>query len=168
MRMDKLTSKFQLAIADAQSLALGRDHQFIEPPHLMAALLNQEGGTISSLLNQANINSNILRSRVSQKLDQLPQVEGDEGDIHISNDLGRLLNRCDKLAQKRKDQYIASELFVLAAIDDKGALGEILRDLGATEEAVNSAIETVRGGESINDANAEEQRQALEKYTIDL
>ncbi len=168
MRMDKLTSKFQLAIADAQSLALGRDHQFIEPPHLMAALLNQEGGTISSLLNQANINSNILRSRVSQKLDQLPQVEGDEGDIHISSDLGRLLNRCDKLAQKRKDQYIASELFVLAAIDDKGALGEILRDLGATEEAVNSAIETVRGGESINDANAEEQRQALEKYTIDL
>ncbi|MCP4144083.1 MAG: ATP-dependent chaperone ClpB, partial [bacterium] len=168
MRMDKLTSKFQLAIADAQSLALGRDHQFIEPPHLMAALLNQEGGTISSLLNQANINSNILRSRVSQKLDQLPQVEGDEGDIHISNDLGRLLNRCDKLAQKRKDQYIASELFVLAAIDDKGALGEILQDLGATEEAVNSAIETVRGGESINDANAEEQRQALEKYTIDL
>ncbi len=168
MRMDKLTSKFQLAIADAQSLALGRDHQFIEPAHLMAALLNQEGGTISSLLNQANINSNILRSRVSQKLDQLPQVEGDEGDIHISSDLGRLLNRCDKLAQKRKDQYIASELFVLAAIDDKGALGEILRDLGATEEAVNSAIETVRGGESINDANAEEQRQALEKYTIDL
>ncbi len=168
MRMDKLTSKFQLAIADAQSMALGRDHQFIEPAHLMAALLNQEGGTISSLLNQANINSNILRSRVSQKLDQLPQVEGDEGDIHISSDLGRLLNRCDKLAQKRKDQYIASELFVLAAIDDKGALGEILQDLGATEEAVNSAIETVRGGESINDANAEEQRQALEKYTIDL
>jgi len=168
MRMDKLTSKFQLAIADAQSLALGRDHQFIEPPHLMAALLNQEGGSISSLLTQANINSNILRSRVSQKLDQLPQVEGDEGDVHISNDLGRLLNRCDKLAQKRKDQYIASELFVLAAIEDKGPLGEILRDLGATEEAVSAAIEAVRGGESINDANAEEQRQALEKYTIDL
>ncbi len=168
MRMDKLTSKFQLAIADAQSMALGRDHQFIEPLHLMAALLNQEGGSISLLLNQSNININILRSRVSQKLDQLPQVEGDDGDVHISNDLGRLLNRCDKLAQKRKDQYIASELFVLAAIDDKGTLGEILRDLGATEEAVTAAIELVRGGETIDDANAEEQRQALEKYTIDL
>jgi len=168
MRMDKLTSKFQLAIADAQSLALGRDHQFIEPLHLMAALLNQEGGSIGLLLNQANINLNILRSRVSQKLDQLPQVEGDDGDIHISNDLGRVLNRCEKLASKRKDQYIASELFVLAAISDKGVLGEILRDLGATEEDVTAAIDAVRGGESINDANAEEQRQALEKYTIDL
>jgi len=168
MRMDKLTSKFQLAIADAQSLALGRDHQFIEPLHLMAALLNQEGGSISLLLNQAGVNINILRSRVGQKLDQMSTVEGDDGDIHISNDLGRLLNRCDKLAQKRKDQYIASELFVLAAIDDKGPLGEILKDLGATEEAISRAIEAVRGGETINDANAEEQRQALEKYTIDL
>jgi len=168
MRMDKLTSKFQMAIADAQSLALGRDHQFIEPLHLMAALLNQEGGTIGPLLSQSNINLNILRSRVSQKLDQLPQVEGDDGDIHISNDLGRLLNRCDKLAQKRKDQFIASELFVLAAIEDKGVLGEILSDLGADKNAVSAAIDTVRGGESINDANAEEQRQALEKYTIDL
>ncbi len=166
--MDKLTSKFQLAIADAQSLALGRDHQFIEPLHLMAALLNQEGGSIGLLLNQANINLNILRSRVSQKLDQFPQVEGDDGDIHISNDLGRLLNRCEKLANKRKDQYIASELFVLAAINDKGTLGEILRDLGAEEEKVTAAIDSVRGGEAVNDANAEEQRQALEKYTIDL
>jgi ATP-dependent Clp protease ATP-binding subunit ClpB len=165
--MDKLTSKFQLAIADAQSAAIGRDHQFIEPLHLMHALLNQEGGTTSHLLTQAGINSNILRSQISQKLDKLPQVEGDD-DIHISNDLGRLLNRCDKLAQKRKDQYIASELFVLAAITDKGALGEILRDLGATEESISAAIETIRGGETINDANAEEQRQALEKYTIDL
>lgn len=168
MRMDKLTSKFQLAIADAQSLALGRDHQFIEPLHLMAALLNQESGSIGQLLIQCKINLNILRSRVSQKLDQLPQVEGGDGDIHISNDLGRLLNRCDKLAQKRKDQYIASELFVLAAIDDKGVLGEILRDLGAKEEILTDAIDKIRGGEAINDANAEDQRQALEKYTIDL
>ena len=168
MRMDKLTSKFQMAIADAQSLAIGRDHQFIEPLHLMAALLNQEGGSIGLLLNQSDINLNILRSRVSQKLDQMSQVEGGDGDIHISNDLGRLLNRCDKLAQKRKDQYIASELFVLAAIEDKGPLGEILKDLGATEEALTTAIESVRGGESVSDANAEEQRQALEKYTIDL
>ena len=168
MRMDKLTSKFQLAIADAQSAALGRDHQFIEPLHLMLALLNQEAGTTNHLLTQAGVNSNSLRSRISQKLDQLPQVEGDDGDIHISNDLGRLLNRCDKLAQKRKDQFIASELFVLAAVSDKGPLGEILRELGATEENVEKAIDTIRGGETINDANAEEQRQALEKFTIDL
>jgi len=168
MRMDKLTGKFQQAIADAQSLAIGRDHQFIEPLHLMAALLNQEGGSIGLLLTQANVNLNILRSRVSQKLDHLPQVEGDNGDIHISNDLNRLLNRCDKLAQKRKDQFIASELFVLAALEDRGVLGEILKDLGAKEEVLSAAIEAMRGGESINDANAEEQRQALEKYTIDL
>ena len=125
MRMDKLTSKFQLAIADAQSLAIGRDHQFIEPLHLMAAMLNQEGGSIGLLLNQSDINLNILRSRVSQKLDKMPQVEGSDGDIHISNDMGRILNRCDKLAQQRKDKFIASELFVLAAIEDKGILGEI-------------------------------------------
>ena len=168
MRMDKLTSKFQLAIADAQSLAIGRDHQFIEPLHLMDALLNQEGGSIGLLLNQSAINLNILRTRVSQKLDQLSQVEGGDGDIHISNDMGRLLNRCDKLAQKRKDKFIASELFVLAAIEDKGALGEILRDLGAKEDVVSAAIDAIRGGENVNDANAEEQRQALEKYTIDL
>ncbi|RLA04960.1 MAG: ATP-dependent chaperone ClpB [Gammaproteobacteria bacterium] len=168
MRMDKLTSKFQQAIADAQSLAIGRDHQFIEPLHLMAALLNQEGGSTGLLLNQSNINLNILRSRVAQKLDQLSQVEGGDGDIHISNDLGRILNRCDKLAQKRKDDYIASELFVLAAVEDKGVLGEILRDLGANKEIISEAIDSVRGGESVNDANAEEQRQALEKYTIDL
>jgi len=166
--MDKLTSKFQQAIADAQSLAIGRDHQFIEPLHLMAALLNQEGGSTGLLLNQSNINLNILRSRVAQKLDQLSQVEGGDGDIHISNDLGRILNRCDKLAQKRKDDYIASELFVLAAVEDKGVLGEILRDLGANKEIISEAIDSVRGGESVNDANAEEQRQALEKYTIDL
>ena len=168
MRMDKLTSKFQLVIADAQSLAIGRDHQFIEPLHLMAAMLNQEGGSIGLLLNQSDINLNILRSRVSQKLDQMPQVEGSDGDIHISNDMGRILNRCDKLAQKRKDKFIASELFVLAAIEDKGVLGEILRDLGANEAVVSEAINAVRGGENINDANAEEQRQALEKYTVDL
>jgi len=168
MRMDKLTSKFQLAIADAQSLAIGRDHQFIEPLHLMAAMLNQEGGSIGLLLNQSDINLNILRSRVSQKLDQMPQVQGDDGDIHISNDMGRMLNRCDKLAQKRKDKFIASELFVLAAIEDKGVLGDILRDLGAKEDVVSSAIDSVRGGENVNDANAEEQRQALEKYTVDL
>jgi len=167
MRMDKLTSKFQLAIADAQSLALGRDHQFIEPIHLMNALLNQEGGSIGLLLSQANININSLRSQLATKLDQLAQVQGSD-EVHISSELGRILNRCDKLAQKRKDQYIASEMFILAACLDKGSLGELLRALGATEDSITTAIESVRGGESVNSENAEDQRQALEKYTIDL
>ncbi len=168
MRMDKLTSKFQLAIADAQSLAVGRDHQFIEPIHLMVALLNQEGGTVRPLFTKANINVHALRSQMLEALDQLPQVHGTEGDVHISNDLARLLNVCDKLAQQRKDQYISSELFVLAAIDDKGNLGKILRELGATKEVVERAIDEVRGGQAIDDPNAEEQRQALEKFTVDL
>jgi len=168
MRMDKLTSKFQLAIADAQSLALGREHQFIEPVHLMSALLNQEGGSVRHLMAQTDVNLHSLRSQLAQALDRLPQVEGTPGEVHISNDLARLLNHCDKLAQQRKDQYISSELFVLAAIEDKGNLGIILRDLNATKEAAEKAIEQVRGGQSVDDPNAEEQRQALEKYSIDL
>lgn len=168
MRMDKLTSKFQLAIADAQSLALGREHQFIEPVHMMTALLNQEGGGVRHLMAQTDVNLHGLRSQLAQALDRLPQVEGTPGEVHISNDLARLLNHCDKLAQQRKDQYISSELFVLAAIEDKGNLGNILRDLKATKAATEKAIEQVRGGQSVNDPNAEEQRQALEKYSIDL
>ncbi len=168
MRMDKLTSKFQLALADAQSLAVGRDHQFIEPVHLMLALLDQEGGTARHLLTQAGVNVNQLRSSLGEALDRMPGVSGTEGDVHISNDLGRLLNQTDKLAQQRKDQYISSELFVLAAVEDKGALGDALREAGATKEAIEQAIEAIRGGQSVDDPNAEEQRQALEKYTIDL
>jgi len=168
MRMDKLTSKFQMALADAQSLALGQDHQFIEPVHLMIALLDQEGGSVRHLLTQADVNVNLLRSQLGEALDKLPQVEGAGGDVHISNDLSRLLNMTDKLAQKRKDQYISSELFVLAAVEDKGSLGEILRKAGATNSLIESAIEQMRGGQSVDDPNAEEQRQALEKYTIDL
>ncbi|MCW8880848.1 MAG: hypothetical protein OQK92_00945, partial [Sedimenticola sp.] len=114
MRMDRLTSKFQMALADAQSLAVGRDHQFIEPAHMMTALLDQEGGTVRHLLTQSDVNVNQLRSGLGDILDRLPSIEGAEGDLHISNDLGRLLNQSDKLAQKRKDQYISSELFVLA------------------------------------------------------
>ena len=167
MRMDKLTSKFQLAIADAQSLALGRDHQFIEPIHLLSAMLNQENNSIGLLLNQAGVNINSLRSQLASKLDQLPQVEGSD-DIHISTELGRILNRCDKLAQKRKDQYIASELFVLAAVQDKGALGDMLKGLGTDEAKVESAIDSIRGGENVSSENAEDQRQALEKFTVDL
>jgi ATP-dependent Clp protease ATP-binding subunit ClpB len=168
MRMDKLTSKFQLALADAQSLALGRDHQFIEPVHLMVALLDQEGGSVSPLLGQADVNVNQLRSSLSEALERLASVQGNAGDVHLSNDLGRLLNQTDKLAQERKDQYISSELFVLAAMEDKGALGDALRKSGGSKTAINKAIDNVRGGASIDDPNAEEQRQALDKYTIDL
>ncbi len=168
MRMDRLTSKFQMALADAQSLAVGRDHQFIEPVHLMLALLDQEGGTVRHLLSQADVNISQLRSGLGDILDRLPSIEGAAGDLHISNDLGRLLNQCDKLAQQRKDQYISSELFVLAALDDKGQLGDLLRKAGAAKAPIEKVIETLRGGQQVNDPNAEEQRQALEKYTIDL
>ncbi len=166
--MDRLTSKFQIALADAQSVAVGRDHQFIEPVHLMTALLDQEGGSVRHLLTKADVNVNQLRSGLGEALDKLPSIEGASGDLHISNDLGRLLNKSDKLAQDRKDQYISSELFVIAALEDNGQLGELLKKAGASKEAVEKAIESVRGGQSVDDPNAEEQRQALEKYTIDL
>jgi ATP-dependent Clp protease ATP-binding subunit ClpB len=168
MRMDKLTAKLQMALADAQSLAVGRDHQFIEPIHLMLALLDQEGGTVRHLLSLADVNVNRLRSSLGEALERLPQVQGAAGDLHVSNDLGRLLNQTDKLAQKRNDQYISSELFVLAAVDDKGELGKLLRDAGASRGALEQAIDQVRGGQTVDDPNAEEQRQALEKYSIDL
>lgn len=168
MRMDKLTTKFQLAIADAQSLALGRDHQFIEPLHLMVSLLDQEGGTVRHLLTRAGINANLVRSQLGEALDRLPQVEGVGGDVQVSSGLGQLLNLTDKISQKRGDQYISSELFVLAAVEDSGQLGEILRGAGASKGAIEKGIEGIRGGAHIDDPNAEDQRQALEKYTIDL
>ncbi len=168
MRMDKLTSKFQMALADAQSLAVGRDHQFIEPAHLLLALLNQEGGSVRPLLAQSGANVNQLRSSLGEALDRLSQVQGMAGDVHVSNDLSRLLNVTDKLAQDRKDQYISSELFLLAAIDDKGPISALLRQAGADKQAIEQAIDNVRGGQSVDDPNAEEQRQALEKYTVDL
>jgi ATP-dependent Clp protease ATP-binding subunit ClpB len=168
MRQDKLTSKFQIALADAQSLALGRDHQFIEPVHLMQALLDQEGGSVRPLLDKSGANLSALRSQLGQALDRLPSVEGTGGEVHVSNDLSRLLNVTDKLAQKRGDQYISSELFVLAALEDKGPLATILRNAGVVKGALERAIEEMRGGERVTDPNAEESRQALEKYTIDL
>ena len=168
MRMDKLTNKFQLALSDAQSLAVGRDHQFIEPVHVMAALLDQDGGTVRPLLAQADVNVNLLRSQLDEALDRLPRVEGVGGDVQISNALSRLLNLTDKLAQQRKDAYISSELFVLAALEDKGELGALLRKAGATKGLIERGIEAMRGGQKIEDQNAEDQRQALEKYTIDL
>ncbi|HIJ31759.1 MAG TPA: type VI secretion system ATPase TssH, partial [Gammaproteobacteria bacterium] len=168
MRMDKLTTKFQAALADAQSLAVGKDHQFIEPVHLMQALLDQEGGSTRHLLTLAGVQVNPLRSKLGEALDRLSSVEGVGGDVHLSNDLSKLMNLVDKMAQKRGDQYISSELFVLAAMESKGVLTGLLRDAGGSKGALKQAVEQMRGGESVNDPNAEEQRQALEKYTIDL
>jgi ATP-dependent Clp protease ATP-binding subunit ClpB len=168
MRLDKLTSKFQMALGEAQSLAVGMDHQFIEPAHIMVALLDQQGGSVRGLLTKAGVNVNLLRSQLGEALDKMPRVEGAGGEIHIGNDLNKLLNLTDKLAQKRDDQYISSELFVLAAMDDKSPLRGILEQAGAVRGAVEQAIEELRGGQQVNDPNAEDTRQALEKYTIDL
>jgi ATP-dependent Clp protease ATP-binding subunit ClpB len=168
MRTDKLTSRFQQALADAQSLAVGRDHNMLEPVHLMTALLDQQGGSTKPLLAQAGVNVAALRTRLGQALDRLPAVKGQEGNINVSNDLTRLLNLTDKLAQQRGDGFIASELFVLAALDDKGELGQALKGAGANKANLEAAIEKMRGGEKVESENAEEQRQALEKYTIDL
>ncbi|MGF1739440.1 ATP-dependent chaperone ClpB [Photobacterium satsumensis] len=168
MRLDRFTSKFQMAISDAQSLALGRDHQYIEPAHLMVALLNQDGSTIRPLLTLLNVDIAQLRSGLSELLERLPKVSGIGGDVQLSHGMGMLFNMCDKLAQKRKDKYISSELFILAAADDKGPLGQLLKDKGLTAEKIEQAIEKVRGGQNVDDPNAEENRQALEKFTIDL
>jgi len=166
--MDKLTTRFQMALADAQSIAVGRDHQYVEPLHLMQALLDQEGSAIRSLLQKADVNATQLRSEIGKALDRLPRVEGTAGEVLISNELGRLLNVTDKLAQQRGDAYISSELFVLAATEDHGELGRILREAGASKSLIEQAIDQVRGGEKVQDAEAEEQRGALERYTIDL
>jgi ATP-dependent Clp protease ATP-binding subunit ClpB len=166
--MDKLTSKFQMALADAQSLAVGLDHQFIEPAHVMVALLDQQGSSIRGLLAKSGVNVNLLRSQLGVALDRLPKVEGAGGELHISNDLAKLLNITDKLAQQRDDQYISSELYVLAAMDDSSPLRELLEQSGAVRGAVEKSIDEIRGGQQVNDPNAEDTRQALEKYTIDL
>ena len=168
MRIDKLTSKFQMALGDAQSLAVGQDHQFIEPVHLMVALLDQQGGSARGLLTKSGVNVNLLRSQLGEAVDRLPKVEGSGGEVHISNDLTKLFNICDKLAQDRNDQYISSELFVLAAMHDKSPLLAILQQAGAVRGAIDKAIEDLRGGQQVNDPNAEDTRQALDKYTIDL
>ena len=168
MRMDKLTSKFQMALAEAQSLAVGQDHQFIEPAHVMVALLDQQGSTVRGLLTKSGANVNLLRSQLGDALDRLSKVEGAGGEVHIGNDLTKLLNLTDKLAQEREDQYISSELFVLAALDDKSPMLSIMQQAGAVRGAVEQSIDELRGGQQVNDPNAEDTRQALEKYTIDL
>jgi len=161
MRLDRLTNKFQLALADAQSLALGHDNQFIEPLHLMSALLNQEGGSVRPLLSAAGADVAGLRTSIEQAINRLPQVEGTDGDVQPSADLIRVLNLCDKLAQKRGDNFISSELFVLAALNSRGSLADLLKSAGATPEKLSAAIEQIRGGDSVNDQGAEDQRQAL-------
>ncbi|MEZ9566437.1 ATP-dependent chaperone ClpB [Vibrio artabrorum] len=168
MRLDRFTSKFQIAISDAQSLALGRDHQYIEPVHLMVSLLNQEGSAIRPLLTMLNVDVVQLRSKLSEILDRVPKVSGIGGDVQLSSAMGMLFNLCDKVAQKRQDSYISSEVFLLAAIEDKGPLGSLLKELGLTEQKLSQAIEQVRGGQKVDDPNAEDRRQALEKFTIDL
>ncbi len=168
MRMDKLTSKFQLALQDAQSLAVGRGHQFIEPAHLMLAMLDQQGGTVRPLLTKTGAVIPELRNVLDKLLDGMPEVEGAAGEVHVSNDLSKLLNLCDKYAQKKGDDYIASELFLLAALEDKGLLGDKLKSLGLTRDMISTAIDEMRGGQAVTDPNAEEQRDALDKYTIDL
>lgn len=168
MRFDKLTSKFQQAISEAQSNALGKSHAYIEPEHVLKALLDQENGTARHLLSNAGADLAKLRSSIDKRLSSLPQVEGTGGDIHISQHLQKLFNLTDKLSQERKDAYISSELFILAASNKQSPLHQLLQDANVNEKAIKEAIDKVRGGESINDPNAEEQRQALEKYTLDL
>jgi ATP-dependent Clp protease ATP-binding subunit ClpB len=168
MRMDKLTSRFQQALADAQSLAVGRDNNMLEPVHVMAALLDQQGGSTAPLLTQAQVRVPALRQRVNELIERLPKVSGQEGNVHAGNELTRLLNLTDKLAQQRGDQFIASELFVLAALEEKGELGAALKAAGATKAHLEAAIDKLRGGEKVQSENAEEQRQALEKYCVDL
>ncbi len=168
MRSDKFTSKFQQALADAQSLALGRDHQYLEPVHVMYAMFEQEGGTVRNLLSATGIDPNRLRNDLETALNTYPQVEGAGGEIHISKDLERLLNLTDKYAQQRGDQYISSELFILAALEDKGQLGKIFKSLGLDKARTEASINRIRNGETVKDPNSEEHRQALAKYTIDL
>src|SRR3989339_294912 len=168
MRMDKFTTLFQTALADAQSLAIGADQQYIEPVHVMKALLNQDNGTVAPLLNQAGIKMAVLVDELDKAIDRLPQVHGTPGDVHISPDLARILNLMDKIAQKQKDQYISSELFVLAVLESSDKLADILKKAGAVKNAIEQGIHLMRGGEKVNHAEAEGQRQALQKYTIDM
>ncbi|HAS03844.1 MAG TPA: ATP-dependent chaperone ClpB [Pasteurella multocida] len=167
MNIEKFTTKFQQALQEAQSLAIGKDNQFIEPVHLLTALLNQQGGSTAPILTASGANLPLLRNELNAELSKLPQVSGSGGDVQVSRSLVNLLNLCDKLAQQRQDKFISSELFLLAVLEDK-TLGDVLKKCGVKKENLQQAIEKVRGGQNVNDPNAEESRQALEKYTIDL
>lgn len=168
MQPERFTSKLQSALADAQSLAVGKDHNYIEPTHLLLALLDQQGGSVTPLLAQAGVNMPALKSGVQQLFNGLPTIANSDGEIRFSPAMGKLFNLTDKLAQQRGDQYIASELFVLAMLEDKSGIGKLLKQSGLTKQALEQAIMQMRGGEGVNDPNAEENRQALDKYTINL
>ena len=168
MRFDKLTTKFQEAIADAQSLAVGHDNQYIEPIHLLAAMIEQADGGASALLTRAGTNLPPLKIALGQAIDRLPQVQGTGGDVQVGRDLANLLNLADKEAQQRGDQFIASEMFLLALCSDKGEAGRLLKDHGTTRRALETAIDAVRGGASVGSADAESQRESLKKYCLDL
>jgi len=168
MQIDKFTSNFQQAISEAQSIAVGKGNNMVETSHLLFALLNQKGSSTRSLLTKANVNVAALENDVEKIIDELPKVSGNEGQVNLSNDLVRTLNICDKLAQQRNDTYISSELFVLAVLQAKDRTARALKDAGAIQGEIGRAIDTLRGGESVNDQNAEENRGALDKYTIDL
>ncbi|MEE4147256.1 ATP-dependent chaperone ClpB [Pseudomonas viridiflava] len=168
MRIDRLTSKLQLALSDSQSLAVGLDHPAIEPAHLMQALLEQQGGSIKPLLLQVGFDVNSLRKELSKELDQLPKIQNPTGDVNMSQELARLLNQADRLAQQKGDQFISSELVLLAAMDENSKLGKLLLGQGVSKKALENAINNLRGGGAVNDPNVEESRQALDKYTVDL
>ncbi|TEW50677.1 ATP-dependent chaperone ClpB [Psychromonas algicola] len=168
MRLDKLTSKFQLALSDAQSIALGRDHQYIEGTHLLAAILNKDSGSVRAILSDLEIDVNLLRSQLSAMLDRMPKVSGIGGDIQLSSQLGITFNLCDKYAQKAKDKFISSEIFLMAVCEDKGELGNTLKKLGLSKDKVEASLKKIRQGQNVTDANDDGPEQALDKYTIDL
>ncbi len=168
MRLDRMTNKFQQALSDAQSSALGLDHQYIEPQHILLALLQQQGGSIRPLLQLVNADANVLQTQLQQNLQRLPKVSGSDVDVQLSRESIRILNQCDKLSQQRNESFISSELFVFALLEAKGEAGQLLAQQGVTTKALEQAMAKVRGGASVDSANAEDQRQALTKYTVDL
>ncbi|TDT37135.1 ATP-dependent Clp protease ATP-binding subunit ClpB [Halospina denitrificans] len=168
MRIDKMTSRLQNALAEAQSIAVGNDNNFIEPVHLMQALLDEKGGGTAGLLRQLSVDPSGFRQAVAREIQNLPQVKDNNGDVHMSNGLGRLLNHADKLAQQKGDEYISSELFILAAAEDKGPLGKVFKEFNVNRDNLSQAIDSMRGGETVDDPSAEENREALDKYTLDL
>ena len=168
MRIDKFTTRFEQALADAQSLAVGNDQQFIEPQHLLLALLNQDDGSTTSLLARAGVNVGGLKAALAKAMERLPKVEGHGGEVSIGRDLSNLLNVTDKEAQKAGDQFIASEMFLLALTQDKGECGRLLKEAGLNRKALEDAVKAVRGGENVGSQDAEGQREALAKYCLDL
>ena len=168
MRLDKLTSKLQSALSDAQSLALGKDNNQIDPVHLLLALIDQKAGSVRPLLGQIGFNVAELRNQLLRELENLPKISDNQGEISVTPELGKLLNQADKLAQDKGDSFISSETILLVAMNDKGKIGKILNNFGVSSEALENAILNLRGGENVTDANAEDSWQALQKYCVDL